>query len=331
MTSLFLELWKAREIPRLTRTGTSVFPSVQSWVFVAEVQCVKLDREERVDKTVSMLSVQLGRAAWRCNALARQRAAACVRTQSSPAAAHQSLHASTEAELRRDLAIAHRLTALYGLDELVFNHLSTRLPPSAGYSENAFLVTPGNVSFEAIRPEDLVVSDNADSVVNFTGAVIHGAIYTTRPEMNGIVHTHSPPIVAVSCLETGLECLTLDSALFYDQVGYHDFEGASTDMCEQASIARDLPPPKHTLIMRNHAALTTGRSIASAWVRFFFLNRVCKSLLMTYAAGKPIRQPTKEAMMQAAAQFQDDGALAFPPGLHEWPALKKMVERKMPF
>lgn len=94
--------------------------------------------------------------------------------------------------------------------------------------------------------------------------------------MHAIVHHHTPAVVAVSCLDEGLQLLTQDGSAFFEYTMYHEWEGVSDDYNEKARIAAALGPTAHTLIMRHHGAVTTGTTVAEAWVRYYYLDRICQ-------------------------------------------------------
>ena len=124
------------------------------------------------------------------------------------------------------------------------------------------------------------------SYANITADVIHGAIYEARPDVKAIVHHHTLNVVAASMCPGGVKLMTQDSASFVDHVAYHDWEGLSDDYDERSRIAAALGPTAHTLIMRNHGACTVGGSVAEAWVRYFYLNIVCKQQMATSHLAK---------------------------------------------
>ncbi len=222
--------------------------------------------------------------------------------------------------LRHELAAAHWLTHYFRMDDLTWNHISARVEADSPL----FLVTPGDKMWALIEPEDLVLSSG-----NVTANVIHEAIYAGRPDVQAVVHLHTPAAVSVSCLATGLELYDQDGALFGQPgaVAYHDWEGVSDDRDEQQRIASDFgPPPAHTLIMRNHGACTTGSSVGQAWVRAWYLERVCRlqvSLLPAKAAGT-VLTPDPEMLRQAAAKLVS----SFPAGKYEWKGLMEFYERR---
>ena len=154
---------------------------------------------------------------------------------------------AAEAAVRFDLAASHHLSAAYGFDELVWNHISARMEGPA------FLVTPGDLHFDEVSPSNLIISSGKNA--NVTADVIHSAIYKARPDVGAIVHHHSTAVVAVSCMRSGFRYLTQDAAAFYGKVAHYDWEGVSDDYDECARIAAALGPTAHTLIMRNHGAV----------------------------------------------------------------------------
>lgn len=223
---------------------------------------------------------------------------------------------SAELQLRDDLAAAHRLMAAYGLDELIWNHLSARLP---GWDD--YLVTPGDQLWATVTPWNLVRGS-----ANITANVLHSAVYQALPgEALAVAHCHSPAIEAVSCLEEGVMFLSQPSAAFYGRVAYHDWEGISDESAEAPRIVAALRsverPPARALIMRNHGAITLGRTVGEAFVAMYYLNRICAVQLRVLSTGRPIRLPSKEALERAAGQCEQPG---FSLG-SEWDALRKWL------
>lgn len=172
--------------------------------------------------------------------------------------------------LRRDLAAAHWLTNHFRMDDLTWNHISARAPPTSAKtggdssdvlgpaSSVEFLVTPGDRLWDDVKPQDLVLSSD-----NVTANVIHEGIYRARPDVQAVVHLHTPSVTTVSCLAGGLQLFDQDGAQFASEgaVAYHDWEGLSDDIDEQSRIAAAFGPTAHTLIMRNHGACTVGDSV----------------------------------------------------------------------
>jgi len=243
-----------------------------------------------------------------------------------------------EVALREELTDAHILSHHYGFDELVWNHISARLETD----KPDFLVTSGEEHFEEVQPETLVKSSSANA--NITADVIHSAIYKARPDVGAIVHHHSTAVAAVGVLESGLKYLTQDAAAFYGLVSYHAWEGISEDYDECERLAKSLGPTAHTLIMRNHGALTVGRTVAEAWTRYFFLERVCRVQILCgsnavveppvavleHTAEQYVVATKQETEAPAAETTEPNGQPACPEfkhGLAEWGALKRLAKR----
>ena len=167
--------------------------------------------------------------------------------------------------LRDDLSCAHWLCHRFKMDDLVWNHISARF-------ETDYLITPGDLMWDMIEPQDLVRSSG-----NITANVIHQAIYESRPDIKAIVHLHTPAVVAVSCLEMGFIPLSQDGAKFGPgSISYHKWEGISDDTEEQKSIQESLGSTALNLIMHNHGACCMGDSVGAAWVRAWYLEKCCR-------------------------------------------------------
>lgn len=231
--------------------------------------------------------------------------------------------ANTEAQIRRDLAVAHRLMARYGFDDLCWNHISARCGAGdqdencCNMSSDNYLITPGGMHFSEVSSVDLVLDSTAES-----GNVIHSGIYKHRPDVVSIIHGHTIPIMAVSALKDGFRFLTQDSATFYDKLGYHDWEGVLGCEQEKERIVKNLGSTGVALILRNHGGVTVGRSIQEAWVRFYYLDRCCRVQLEAMKAGSDqLVECSKEMLVHAAEQKEK----YFPDGKYEWPALTRLV------
>ena len=250
-----------------------------------------------------------------------------------------------ETYTRRALAAAHLLSTHFGMDDLVWNHISARLPPAASkmVSESeagsglgpSFLITRGNSLFDEVSPSSLVRGSVADNV---TGDVIHGAIYSSRPDVRAIVHSHTIPITAVSAVKDGLQFLSQDSARFFERLAAHTYGGVSTgegsgqgqeDEEDErlgigAAMSTEVAPGAGlpiALLMEQHGATTVGRTVEEAWVRMYYLDVCCRVQLAAGQAaacgGGGVRQIEPDKLRFARAQFDAD----FADGRFEWPAL----------
>ncbi|WP_294289498.1 class II aldolase/adducin family protein [uncultured Sphingomonas sp.] len=234
-----------------------------------------------------------------------------------------------EWEVRVDLAAAYRLVALYGWDDLIFTHLSVRVPGP----KHHFLINPYNMMFEEITASSLVKIDvegkpvgASPYPVNPAGFVIHSAIHMAREDAAAVMHLHTPDGQAVSAMAFGLLPHTQTSMIAGGDVAYHDYEGIATDLEERERLVQDLGS-KNAMILRNHGTLTVGDSVAACFLRLYFLERACQAQVKMLSAGRenlntpPQGTPEKVAMQSAPAGM---GMLA---KALAWPALLRKLDR----
>lgn len=239
----------------------------------------------------------------------------------------------SEAEwaLRVDLAAAYRMVADYGWDDLIFTHLSVRVPGP----EHHFLLNPYNLMFEEITASSLIKVDieghaiePTPFITNPAGFTIHSAIHMARDDAQAVMHLHTPAGQAVSAQADGLLPLTQAAMLVRDDVAYHDYEGLAVDMDERERIVHDFGG-KHMMLLRNHGTLAVGETIGEAFVRLYTLERACQAQVMALTAGpQNLNNPPQGAPEVAAQQ----GALALPAAAKHlaWPALKRKAYRLDP-
>src|SRR6478736_5172765 len=170
-----------------------------------------------------------------------------------------------EWQARIDLAACYRLVDLYGMSDMMANHISVRVP-----SEESFLINPYGMMYEEITASCLIKVDLAGNIlskpdfgaldygINRAGYVIHSAVHEARPEIACVIHTHSWASMAVSALECGLLPIT-QTAMRFLKIGYHDYEGVVLNNDEKESLIRDLGEGE-ALVLRNHGALVVGRT-----------------------------------------------------------------------
>jgi len=217
-----------------------------------------------------------------------------------------------EMALRHDLAVAHRLTAKYGMDMLVWNHISARFRGSC-------LITPGRKMWSKINPSDLVFSST-----NVTADIIHDAVYSARPDVKAIIHLHTPAATAVSCLESGFVPMTQDGAYFYGKVANYEWDGLSDDSSEGPLIGAAIRevPGCNTLLMHNHGFVCFADSVRAAWVLAYYFERCCQVQMDLLKTGAKVRIPAKNVMEKAA---ESSYLPEFAPGVCEWEALCEEV------
>lgn len=231
-----------------------------------------------------------------------------------------------ERSWRIQLAAAYRLIEKYQMSDLVCTHISVRLPET-----EHFLLNPYGLMFNEITASNLVKVDlqgsrieHSDWPINPAGFVIHGAIYSGRPDISCVLHTHSRYVMAVSALECGLLPLSQIGLQFYDRVAYHDYEGVSLDLDERERLIADLGN-KNVMIMRNHGLLTVGRTVAEAFYLAYYMEKACEIQVLAQSTGSPLIQPPAAVCEKSALQ-QDVSDL----GEIQWRALLRLLDREDP-
>lgn len=207
----------------------------------------------------------------------------------------------TEAPLRRDLAACYRLFDWLGWTELIFNHITVRVPQRAGQAPE-YLINPFGLHYAEVTPDNLVridldgqSTDGSDARVNRAGFVIHSAIHAAREDAHCIMHVHTTAGCAVACKEEGLRHDNFYSAMLYGDVAYHGYEGVTTNLDEQPRLVASLGRANH-LILRNHGLLVTGPDIPTAFNRLWTLQRACEIQLASDAGHGPNRAIPAEVL-----------------------------------
>lgn len=244
----------------------------------------------------------------------------------------QPQYAPGEWEARVDLAAAYRLVALYGWDDLIFTHLSARVPGP----EHHFLINPYHLMFEEITASSLVKIDlegnpvgPATSPVNAAGFTIHSAIHMAREDAHAVMHLHTPHGQAVSAMAFGLLPHTQTAMIAQHDIAYHDYEGIATDLDERARLVADMGD-KHAMILRNHGTLAVGDSIAACFLRLYFLERACEAQVLMLSAGRDhLNNPPQGVAEKVARQSNPDGMGRLAEKL-AWPALLRKLDRVSP-
>lgn len=235
-----------------------------------------------------------------------------------------------ERQTRIDLAAAYRLVALFGWDDLVFTHISARVPGT----DDQFLINPYGMMFEEITASSLVKIDLAGEKVedspypiNPAGFTIHSAVHAARHDAACVLHTHSLNGIAVSAQEGGVLPLSQHSIFVLSSLGYHDYEGVALRDDEKPRLVRDLGDNRF-LMLRNHGLLTVGSSIADAFLNMYFFEATCTIQVRAMAGGGPLvridRSIIATAREQAAQATRGQGAAL------TWPALLRRLDRRLP-
>jgi ribulose-5-phosphate 4-epimerase/fuculose-1-phosphate aldolase len=237
---------------------------------------------------------------------------------------------ATEQRLRVDLAACYRLVAHYGWDDLVFTHISARIPGDAHH----FLINPYGMLFEEITASSLVKVDASGEKVapspypiNPAGFVIHSAIHDARPDVVCVLHVHTPQGVAVSAQKAGLLPISQQATVALASLGYHDYEGIALRDDEKPRLVNDLGR-KTALVLRNHGLLTVGRSIADAFVAMFTLQRACEIQLLAQSGG--VELVTVDPRIVSGVTSNVEAVTRGGGGALAWPGLLRRLERLDP-
>ena len=239
-----------------------------------------------------------------------------------------------EWDLRCQLAATYRLCALHGWTDLVFTHISLRLPDEDG--EERFLINPYGVMFDEMTASCLVKIDLDGNIcsetpyfINPAGFTIHSAIHAARHDAGCVIHVHTPYGVAVSVQNEGLRRYTQFAMTVSNDLAYHDYEGIALDLDERDRIVADIGD-KSLLMLRNHGTLTVGPNCAIAFLRMYFLENACKTQILAQAAGNDNLHEEPQAMADIVA---GQAAAAFTPGMGDnlvWPGLMRKLARQNP-
>ena len=233
-----------------------------------------------------------------------------------------------EWQVRVDLAACYRLVAMYGWDDIVFTHISARVPGP----DHHFLINPYGMMFEEITASSLVkVDEQCNKVldspypVNPAGFVIHSAIHAGRPDVQCVLHTHTPDGVAVSAQEHGLLPISQQATIALSSIGYHDYEGIAVNDAEKPRLVNDLGRNAN-FILRNHGLLTVGPSVADAFLVMFNLQRACEIQVRALSAKVKEVDPRIVTGVKANVAMVTKGM----GGQIAWPALLRKLGRVNP-
>lgn len=240
-----------------------------------------------------------------------------------------------EWQVRKNLAATYRLCAMHGWTDLVFTHISARLPDEDG--EHRFLINPYGVMFDEMTASALVKIDGEGKVcqetpyfINPAGFTIHSAVHLARADAGCVIHVHTPYGMAVSAQKKGLRRYTQMSMQVYNDLAYHDYEGIALELDERDRIVSNLGT-KSLLMLRNHGTLTLGPSCGTAFLRMYFLENACKAQIFAQSVGH------EDLLIEEPQDMADrvglQGAAAFIPGMGDnliWPGLMRKLAKINP-
>jgi ribulose-5-phosphate 4-epimerase/fuculose-1-phosphate aldolase len=241
----------------------------------------------------------------------------CIRNQVS----------AEEWQTRVDLAAAYRLVALYGWDDLIFTHISARVPGA----DHHFLLNPYGMMFDEVTASSMVKIDLAGNKVsespyfiNPAGFTIHSAVHAAREDALCVMHLHTDYGIAVSAQQDGLLPISQQAMLALSSLAYHDYEGLALNEEEKPRLVADLGDKSH-LILRNHGLLTVGRTAAEAFLSMFLLERACEIQILAQSGGSElVRIPERIVRLvesQVKAVTVGQGAAL------TWPGLLRKLDR----
>jgi ribulose-5-phosphate 4-epimerase/fuculose-1-phosphate aldolase len=236
-----------------------------------------------------------------------------------------------EWQARVDLAALYRLVALHGWDDMIFTHLSARVPGP----EHHFLINPYGWLFGEITASSLIKVDPEGRAVDPTphrvnpaGFTIHSAVHAAREDAMFVLHLHTDAGVAVSTHEEGLLPLTQHALIVLPSLAYHDYEGIALHLDERQRIVRDLGGC-HAMLLRNHGTLALGATAGAAFLNLFMLERACAQQVMALSAGRGgVRLAPQAARDEVRAQMA--GPMAAMASMLAWPGLLRRVQRESP-
>ena len=233
-----------------------------------------------------------------------------------------------EWQARVDLAALYRLVALHGWDDLIYTHISARIPGP----DHHFLINPYGMLFDEITASSLVKIDLQGNIlqetpyfINPAGFTIHSAIHDAREDAKFVMHLHTDQGVAVSAQKEGLLPLTQHALIVLPRLAYHDYEGIALNLDERERLVADIGG-KQLMLLRNHGTLSVGATAGDCWVGMFFLERACKQQIMALSAGRENVLFAPDAA-QAEVKMQTSRGIG---GNLAWPGCLRRLDRELP-
>ena len=230
-----------------------------------------------------------------------------------------------EWETRQDLAAFYRTIQYFGWDDLIFTHISAKVPGA----DDEFLINPYGFLFDEITASNLVkvnlkgkILSDTNNFINPAGFTIHSAIHESREDAHCIVHLHSNDGVAVASLKDGLLPLSQTGMLVRSQIAYHDYEGVALFEEEKERLVKDLGEAR-LMILRNHGTLALGKNVAEAFTNIYFLEKACSYQVRALSGNLELNYPSEESIETTRKQGEGREMAA----ALLWPAVKRKMER----
>ena len=232
-----------------------------------------------------------------------------------------------ERRIRLELAACYRLIAHFRMTDLIYTHISARLPGP----ENHYLLNPYGLMFDETTATNLIKMDLDGNLVedngwgyNEAGYTIHSAILGGRPDAACALHTHTKAGFAVSCQKEGLLPLNQIALQFYGKVAYHDYEGIALDHGECPRLVADLGD-KPTMILRNHGLLTVGRTVPEAFMLMYYLEKACEIQINAQMTGAELIIPSPDVCEHTQAQYGMNEGPEW--AVMPWDALVRVIDK----
>ncbi len=238
-------------------------------------------------------------------------------------------YSEAEWAARLELAACYRIFAMFGWDELIFNHITVKVPDEDG----SFLINPYGMHFGEVTASSLVKIDaDGNKVdpdnpwhVNKAGFVQHSLFHKELPDVHAIIHTHTTATVAVCSMEGGLLPINFYACNFAGQLAWHDFEGITVREEEGVRLLENLGD-KRVLMLKNHGPVVMGKTLASTFLKYWVLQRACEHQMATLQMGQPIMVPP-----EVIAVHQRDQVLQQTPGIEpgrmEFDAMVRKIDQ----
>jgi len=236
-----------------------------------------------------------------------------------------------EWQTRVDLAACYRLMPLFGMSDLVYNHITARVPGADG----KLLINPYGYMYEEITASSLITislegevlfNPNRDCGINQAGYVIHSAVHAARADAHCVIHTHTRAGMAVSSLKCGLLPMT-QTAMRFHPVAYHDYEGVAIDLAERERLVRDLGDAE-VMILRNHGLLVASADIPQAFNACYWLEMACRAQVDAMACNTELHLPPDDVIARTHHLYRPETRRPY--GVMEWPAMLRFLDRRDP-
>jgi ribulose-5-phosphate 4-epimerase/fuculose-1-phosphate aldolase len=240
-----------------------------------------------------------------------------------------------EWQARVELAAVYRLVDHYGMTDLIYNHITLRIPGTDHLLINLYGLLYKEITASSLVKIDvegnIISKPDTEYGINKSGYVIHGAIHKARHDVAAVIHTHTRAGMAVAAMKCGLLPLNQTAIRFVGHIGYHDYEGPAVDLDERERLVRDLGP-HDAMILRSHGLLTCGATLQQAFNTLYQLEMSCRAQVDAMAARTELEMPS-DAVLEKTAKLYQPGVRR-PYGILEWPAMIRLLEaesKRSPF